>query len=148
MKHSTFNIQRPTSKSGFLRVINLRRWMLNVECWMFLPLLLAGCVRYQPQPLSPEKNLAGIESRSLTNAARKVRSDLRNALLDFTAAQQREGLLQKQVALQEQNAKLLGQQREAGAISPNEATAASIALQKARLDFSDAQRQRIEGGAS
>ncbi len=36
-KHSTFNIQRPTSKDGKPRGFrNLRRWTLNVECSMFL----------------------------------------------------------------------------------------------------------------
>ena len=33
-QHSTFNIQRRTSKAIDARVL-LRRWMLNVECWMF-----------------------------------------------------------------------------------------------------------------
>ncbi len=34
--------------------------------------LLAGCVRFQPQPLSPAETAAGLESRSLDNAALKA----------------------------------------------------------------------------
>src|SRR4051812_5277070 len=32
---------------------------------------LAGCVRFHPEPLSPEKSAAELENRSLTNAALK-----------------------------------------------------------------------------
>jgi outer membrane protein TolC len=34
--------------------------------------LLAGCARFQPQPLSPAKTAAELDSRSLTNAALKI----------------------------------------------------------------------------
>ena len=38
---------------------------------ILLSLLLVGCARFQPQPLSPEKNAENLQSRSLTNAALK-----------------------------------------------------------------------------
>jgi outer membrane protein TolC len=70
MKHSTFNIQHRTS--------NLRRasfgdfpgrWALSVECWMFsaIPIFIAGCATYQPEPISPAQTAADFESRSLSD---------------------------------------------------------------------------------
>src|ERR1017187_4123329 len=71
MKHRTSNIERRTSKPKrpkYLTVV--QRWMLNVECWMFFAsfLLAAGCPRFHPQPISPDKTAAAFDTRSLTNA--------------------------------------------------------------------------------
>jgi len=42
-------------------------WLVIVGC-----LLLAGCARFQPQPLSPAETAARLDERSLTNAPLKV----------------------------------------------------------------------------
>jgi outer membrane protein, heavy metal efflux system len=41
---------------------------MNSRCVILGALLLAGCVRFQPQPLSPAQTADQLESRSLTNA--------------------------------------------------------------------------------
>ncbi|HEX7619219.1 MAG TPA: TolC family protein [Verrucomicrobiae bacterium] len=70
MKHSTFNIQHRTSNLRRLPFVNLiRRWALNVECWIFSAVLIlaAGCATFHPQPVSPEKTAADFDVRSLAD---------------------------------------------------------------------------------
>jgi len=43
-----------------------------VEAALFGLVMLAGCARFQPQPLSPDKTAADLENRSLTNGALKT----------------------------------------------------------------------------
>ncbi len=74
----------------------------------------------------------------------QVRSNLRVSLLDFTAARQREALLDKQLAFQEQIVALLRQRLQAGAVTSSEVALARVALEKTRLDLNDARRQRAE----
>lgn len=52
---------------------------------IFGVILLAGCVRFQPQPLSPAKTAAELDSRSLTNAALKsfLEKNLHRELADW-----------------------------------------------------------------
>ena len=83
---------------------------------------------------------------NIATTARQVRSNLRLALLDFAAAQKREALLQKQIALQEEIVKRIEQQVQAGAMASSEAVTFRIALQKLRLDFANAQ-SRSTGGS-
>ena len=71
MKHRTPNIERRTSKSKNPAHPNaIRRSMFDVQCSMFLVLLLAvaGCATYHAQPISAEKTAATFDARSLTNA--------------------------------------------------------------------------------
>jgi outer membrane protein, heavy metal efflux system len=84
---------------------------------------------------------------NLATVAWQVRSNLRTALLDLTAAEQRAGVLQQQVSLQEQIIQALEAQVRAGAIANSEAVLIRIALAKARLDSADAQRARAEARA-
>jgi outer membrane protein TolC len=78
---------------------------------------------------------------NIATVAWQVRSQLRSSLIEFTAAQQRDDILERQVSLEEQVVKLLEQQVEAGAIARSETTTFRIALHKLRLDRADAQRQ-------
>jgi outer membrane protein TolC len=84
---------------------------------------------------------------NVVTAAWQIRSDVRTSLVDFVVVQQREALLQKQVSRQEEIIRLLEQQLHAGAISGSELTLIRIALQTARLDLADAQRQKAESRA-
>jgi outer membrane protein, heavy metal efflux system len=79
---------------------------------------------------------------NVASEAWRVRSELRASLIDFAAAQRREALLQQQVSLQEQVVHQLEQQVQAGAAAGSESIALRIALQKLRLDFTDARSQR------
>lgn len=79
--------------------------------------------------------------QDLFAAAWKIRADLRQALADLKAAEQRLGVLQTQVAAQESILALLEQRRQAGTITAPEATTARIALLQSRASAADAERQ-------
>ena len=79
---------------------------------------------------------------NISAVAWQVRSAVRANLLEFTVAQRRAGLLEDQVAAQEQAMKLLRQRLDAGAVAASELTPAQVALSKAQLELSDAQSQR------
>jgi outer membrane protein, heavy metal efflux system len=78
----------------------------------------------------------------IVTAAWKVRDDVRNSLLDFSAAGRRAALLEKQFAAQSQIVKLLQQRLDAGAISRPEFTTVQIAMNKTQIDFNDAQSKQ------
>ena len=80
-------------------------------------------------------------------AAWAVRAGVRSSLLDFSAARQREAVLQNEIPIQEQVIALLDQQIQAGAMAAQEAVSFRIALQKSRLDLADAQREGAESRA-
>ena len=80
-------------------------------------------------------------------AAWHVRAGVRSSLLDFSAARQREALLQNEMPIQRQIIALLDQQIRAGAMAGSEAVPFRIALQKTQLDLADAQRESAESRA-
>ncbi|HLH52919.1 MAG TPA: TolC family protein [Verrucomicrobiae bacterium] len=84
---------------------------------------------------------------NVAEAAWQVRSALRLSLIDLASAEQRDVLLQRQIALQEQIVGLLQGQVQAGAVSASEAVPFRIALLRARLDRIDAQRLTAEARA-
>src|SRR4051812_40989395 len=86
MEHRTLNIEPRTPKAWRGKFIGSS--IFGVQCSMFL-ILLTGCVRFHPQPLSAEKNAAQLESRSLTNAALKVflEQNLNHELTNWPAAE-------------------------------------------------------------
>jgi cobalt-zinc-cadmium efflux system outer membrane protein len=84
---------------------------------------------------------------NIATAVWQVRANLRASLLDFVAAQQREALLQEQLSIQEETLTLLEQRLQAGAIAGFELTTARVALEKTRLNFANARRQRVEARA-
>jgi len=76
-----------------------------------------------------------------------VRAGVRASLLDYSAARQREAVLQQQIPIQHQIIALLDQQVQAGAMAGSEAVPFRIALQKTQLDLTDAQRDSAESRA-
>ncbi len=84
---------------------------------------------------------------NLAAVAWQIRGNLRTRLLDFTAAYERMELLQGQLSIQEQVARLLGQQAEVGAIAKSELASRRVALQKAQLDLTDATSRVVEARA-
>jgi outer membrane protein, heavy metal efflux system len=89
------------------------------------------------------------ESARLNIAATawQVRNQLRVSVIDFVSAAQRESLLRRQFALQEQVVASLEQRRDAGALASSEVTPSRLLLQKVRLDLSHAQSQQVEARA-
>jgi outer membrane protein, heavy metal efflux system len=84
---------------------------------------------------------------NIATTAWQVRSGVRSSLLDYTAAQERAQLLEKQVGLQREAGARLESQLQAGAVATAEVTAARIAQAKLNADLADARRQRAEARA-
>jgi cobalt-zinc-cadmium efflux system outer membrane protein len=92
------------------------------------------------------------EATHLSDAARlnvaavawRVRSGVRQNLLDLYGAIQAEALLVREQTIQSSIVELLGRQLEAGAISPVEVTRARIELGAVRLALQDVARRRAE----
>ena len=76
---------------------------------------------------------------NFVSAAWLVRSGVRTALADYSIAQQRLPLLQKQIASQSEIVRLLQGSFEAGATSRPELTTAQMTLSKLELDVSSAE---------
>ena len=76
---------------------------------------------------------------SYVSTAWQIRSGVRAALLDFSAAQKRAELLQKQFATQNEISRRQVQRFEAGAIARSELVPAQMALNKTQLELSSAQ---------
>ncbi len=74
----------------------------------------------------------------------QVRSNLRASLLDFTAARQRELLLEKQDASQERIVRSLEQRLQAGAVAGTELTLVRMGLEKSRLELTETRRLAAE----
>ena len=81
---------------------------------------------------------------NFVSAAWQIRSGVRSAWLEFSSAQRRLPLLQKQLAAQQEIVRLLQSGFDAGEISRPELTAAQLALSKAQLDFSGAEARLAE----
>jgi outer membrane protein, heavy metal efflux system len=89
------------------------------------------------------------ESARLNIAATawQVRSNLRSAVIDFTAAREREKLLAQQLEIQRRILELLEQRLQAGAIASSEEALVQIAEQRLRLDLVKAQATSAEARA-
>jgi outer membrane protein TolC len=103
-----------------------------------IPIETAGKRRHR---VAAAEHLSESARLNIATVAWQVRSRLRSSLIEFTAAQQRAAILERQVSLEEQAVKLLDQQVEAGAMSRAETSTFRIALYKLRLDLADARRQ-------
>jgi outer membrane protein TolC len=110
-----------------------------------VPLETAGKRRYR---IAQAEHLSESARLNILATAWHVRAQVRSSLLDFIAAGQRETLLQKEIAIQEQIVGLLDQRVRAGALAAMEVVAFRISLQKARLDMADAERARAEAHAA
>ena len=86
------------------------------------------------------RQLAEAARWNLVTAAWQVRAGVRDALLNFSDAMQREQLLGEQFKLQEQWVARLQQRADAGAIPRSEVTPAKVALEKLRLEAADLHR--------
>ena len=84
---------------------------------------------------------------NIATVAWQVRSSVRANLLEFTAANARAALLEKQLDVQEQIIKRLEQRLAAGAIAQPELTAARISMNKTLLDLGDVKSKRAEARA-
>lgn len=108
-----------------------------------------------PVETAGKRRLRRAQAAHLTEAARlniatvswQVRSELRAALIELTAADRREALLRSELTLQEEAVQRLEQQAQAGAVSSSEILPYRIAQQKAALDLTDARRQAVEARA-
>ena len=109
-----------------------------------LPLETAGKRGHR---IAQARQLSESARLNIAAAAWQVRAGVRASLLDFSAAEQREALLQNQISIQQQIIALLEQQIQAGALAAPEAVAFRIALQKTQLDLADAQRECAESRA-
>lgn len=106
-----------------------------------IPLETAGKRGYRQ---AQARQLSEASRLNLAATAWQVRSNLRSSLIDFAAAQRREGLLRSQQSVQENVVRLLEGQLRAGAVSRAELTPPRIALGKIQLDLAEAQQQLAE----
>ncbi|MGD0410120.1 MAG: TolC family protein [Verrucomicrobiota bacterium] len=109
-----------------------------------LPLETAGKRGYR---IAQARQLSESARLNIAATAWQVRAGVRASLLDFSAARQREALLQNEISIQQQVIALLEQQIQAGAMAAQEAVSFRLALQKTRLDLADARREGAESRA-
>jgi cobalt-zinc-cadmium efflux system outer membrane protein len=106
-----------------------------------LPIETFGKRRHR---LEQAQHLSEAARFNLAAAAWKVRSDLRNSLVEYVTAQERVDSLQRQVRLREEMMSRLEQQFRAGAISLIELNVQRLAMAHARADLADALRLQAE----
>ena len=111
-------------------------WVVPVT--VDIPIETAG---KRSRRIEAAEHLAESAHLNIATVAWQVRSHLRSSLIDLVALQQREVLLQNQIATHEQILGLLNQQAEVGEIAAPELAPARVALVKADADFADLQRQ-------
>jgi outer membrane protein TolC len=109
-----------------------------------VPVETAGKRRYR---IAHAEHLSEAARLNIAGAAWQVRSGVRAALVEYTAANRRAGLLQEQVTLQENVFALLEQRFAAGAIGAVELTPTRVALLKLRAEAADARRLAMEARA-
>jgi outer membrane protein, heavy metal efflux system len=81
---------------------------------------------------------------NIAKTAWDVRSNLRESLIDYVAASQREDIFTRQQAARQKQAQSLEQQLQAGAVAQYELSEARIALGQAGLDLADARQQAAD----
>ena len=118
---------------------NYSPWLVPVT--FDLPIETAG---KRGKRLAEAEKISESARWNFVSAARQIRSGVRASLLDFTVADRRAELLQKQFAAQNEIVRLLQQRFDTGEISRTELATAQIALHKAPLDLSDAQSKKSD----
>ena len=118
---------------------NYSPWLVPVT--FDLPIETAG---KRGKRLAEAEKISESARWNFVSAARQIRSGVRASLLDFTVADRRAELLQKQFAAQNEIVRLLQQRFDTGEISRTELATAQIALHKAQLDLSDAQSKKSD----
>jgi outer membrane protein TolC len=115
---------------------NFSPWMVPVS--LDLPIETAG---KRARRIAEAQDVSQSAWWGLISTAWQIRSGVRANLLDFVVAGRRSDLLAEQLSAQEQIVKLLQHRFDAGEISRPDLATAEIALNKIRLDASDAQTQ-------
>ncbi len=123
--------------------IGINPWIPAVS--VDVPIETAGKRGYRK---AQARHLSESARLNIATAAWQVRSHLRSSLIEFTAANARATLLQKQNDLQQRILNSLQQQVQAGAVSTSEVALQQIALAKGQLDFADARRQAADSRVS
>jgi outer membrane protein TolC len=118
---------------------NYSPWLIPVT--LDIPIETAG---KRGKRIAEAEKMAESARWSFVTAAWQVRSNVRDALLDFEMSGRRAALLQKQFAAQTEIVKQLQQRLDAGAMARPELTTAQIALNKSQLDLSAAQAKRAD----
>jgi outer membrane protein TolC len=112
-------------------------WLPGVS--VDIPIETAGKRRIR---IGKAEHLAEAARLRFIGAAWQVRSELRSALIELTAAQRRFALLQDQLHVQQRIADLLQQRLTLGAASAAELSPARVATTRLQLDLAEAERQQ------
>ena len=118
---------------------NYSPWLIPVT--LDIPIETAG---KRGKRIAEAEKVAESARWSFVTAAWQVRSNVRDALLDYQMSGRRTALLQKQFAAQTEIVKMLQQRFDTGAIARPELTTAQMALNKSQLDLSAAQARRVD----
>lgn len=134
--------QRPNPSVNFSPGYDFNPAAGTISPWFLggnfdLPIETAG---KRDQRISRAQWLSEAARQNVFSAAWQVRADLRQALIEWFSATQRERLSQRQVMAQQRITDLLGQRYTAGAIAADEVSLARLALIKAQSDVSAAER--------
>jgi len=121
---------------------NYSPWLIPVT--LDIPIETAG---KRGKRIAEAEKVAESARWSFVTAAWQVRSNVRDALLDYQMSGRRATLLEKQFTAQTEIVKQLQQRLDAGSISRPELTIAQIALNKSQLDLSAAQARRADARA-
>jgi outer membrane protein TolC len=114
-------------------------WLVTAT--LDVPIETAGKRRYRRAQAA---ELSDAARWKIATAAWQVRSSVRASLLDLTAAQQRQQLLQAQLNLQQRVLEKQQQQVEAGAIAASTVLPVRIAVARAQLDLTEAKRLQTD----
>jgi len=134
--------QRPNPSVNFSPGYDFNPAAGTISPWFLggsfdLPIETAGKRDKRIQTASWQSEAA---RQNLFDAAWQVRGELRQALLDWDAAQRRTDILQKQVQANQLVVQLLEERLNAGAISADEISTQRLALVKAQSDAGNATR--------
>lgn len=106
-----------------------------------LPIETAGKRRLR---IERANHLATVARQNLVSVAWQLRANLRAALIEHHSAQQRLGLLARQIELQAELGKLLDARFQAGAVSRTEVSQQQVARLRLDAESADARRARLE----
>ena len=119
--------------------IGLNPWIPGVS--LDIPIETMGKRGYRQ---AQARHLSDSARLNIASIAWQVRGNLRSNLIEYSAARDRESLLQKQSKLQTQIVQSLEDRVKAGAASSTDLAVVQIALERTQLDLSDARRQSAD----
>ena len=121
---------------------NYSPWLVPVT--FDVPIETAG---KRGKRLAEAEKIAESSRWNFAAAAWQIRSGVRASLLDFKNTEQRAELLQNELAAQKEIVRLLQGRFDVGGISQPELTAAQIALNKTKMDASDALSKKSDASS-